>query len=118
MTRSEILNTAMQAVTKDRAATHGSAERNFGRIAAIWSIRCGVQISPAQVAIMLVDLKTTRAWDNPAHEDNWVDMAGYAACGGEIATATNTPTENLGFEAHMQRRYPTERVHADRETLA
>ena len=34
---------------------------------------------------MLVDLKTVRAWGNPAHDDNWVDIAGYAACGGEIA---------------------------------
>jgi hypothetical protein len=35
---------------------------------------------------MLIDLKTVRAWSNPEHFDNWVDMAGYAACGGEIAT--------------------------------
>ena len=32
-------------------------------------------------------LKTVRAWGNPDHGDNWVDIAGYAACGGELAQA-------------------------------
>lgn len=85
MTRSEILEAAHQAVTADRAATHGEAEDSFSQIAAIWSARLGVPITAAQVAILLVDLKTVRAWGNPIHADNWVDIAGYAACGGEVA---------------------------------
>lgn len=85
--RAAILADATQAVTKDRAATHGAAERSFGQIAAVWSVRLGVTVTPAQVALMLVDLKVTRAWGNPGHQDNWVDIAGYAACGGEIAGA-------------------------------
>lgn len=48
--------------------------------------RLGVAIAPHQAAIMLADLKSVRAWHNPAHLDNWVDGAGYYACGGEIAT--------------------------------
>ena len=87
MNRSEILDTAKQAVTVDRAATHGAAEQTFSAIAAVWSARLGQSLTPAQVAILLSDLKTCRAWGNPAHADNWVDLAGYAACGGEIATA-------------------------------
>jgi hypothetical protein len=83
--RARVLESATQAVTVDRAATHGSAESNFGSLAAIWSARLGTIISPAQVAIMLIDLKTVRAWSNPLHEDNWIDMAGYAACGAEVA---------------------------------
>ena len=86
MKRQEILDTAKQVVTKDRAATHGDAESSFTEIGKIWAIRLGVTISPEQVAIMLTDLKTVRAWHNPTHADNWVDLAGYAACGGEIAT--------------------------------
>lgn len=86
MNRSEILEAARQAVTVDRAATHGDAERTFGRIAAVWSARLGIEIAPEQVCILLVDLKTCRAWGNPGHADNWVDMAGYAACGWELAT--------------------------------
>lgn len=90
MTRAAILATAREAVTKDRAATHGDLESSFGQIAAIWSVRLGVTVTPAQVAIMMVDLKTVRAWGNPGHADNWVDIAGYAACGGELAAATSS----------------------------
>ena len=83
--RAEILDAARQAVTVDRAATHGRAEDTFARIAAVWSARIGVEITPAQVCILMADLKAARAWGNPEHADNWVDLAGYAACGGEIA---------------------------------
>ena len=85
MNRTKILQDAMQAVTVDRAATHGKPEDTFSAIAALWSARLGQTITPAQVCIMLIDLKTARAWGNPGHGDNWVDMAGYSACGGELA---------------------------------
>jgi hypothetical protein len=84
--RTHILETANEYVTKDRAATHGDAEDSFAKLAAIWGARLGVSIRADQVAIMMLDLKTVRAWDNPKHKDNWIDMAGYAACGGEVAT--------------------------------
>lgn len=90
MTRAEILAAAHDAVTRDRAATHGDAEQSFAEIAAIWSIRLGVTIRPDQVAIMMIDLKTVRVWWNPGCGDSWLDVAGYAACGGEIATGVAT----------------------------
>jgi hypothetical protein len=85
MSRDDILREAAQAVTVDRAATHGDMEDNFSNIAQIWSVRLGKTVTAEQVAIMMVDIKTVRAWGNPGHMDNWVDMAGYAACGGEIS---------------------------------
>lgn len=85
--RADILDAAKSAVTVDRAATHGNAEDTFAHIAMVWSARLGVPLTGEQVAILLIDLKTCRAWDNPRHADNWVDMAGYAACGGELAGA-------------------------------
>lgn len=90
--RTEILERATYAVLIDRAATHGDAEHSFTQIAALWSVRLGVEITAAQVTIMMIDLKTVRAWGNPAHMDNWVDIAGYGACGGEVAAGSN-PTE-------------------------
>ena len=86
MNRADILDAAKQAVTVDRAATHGDMERNFEQIAAYWGLHLKISITPADVATMLVLLKCARAASNPAHGDNWVDMAGYAACGGEITT--------------------------------
>jgi hypothetical protein len=86
MNRSDILDAAKQCVTKDRNAIYGPPEQSFAQIAAILSVRLGVLIRADQVAIMLIDLKTVRAWGNPNHVDSWVDLAGYAACGGEIGT--------------------------------
>lgn len=85
MTRAEILNTALAAVTVDRAATHGNAENGFSLIGALWSADLGVQIGAVDVARLMVLFKMARAKGNPAHADNWVDAAGYAACGGEVA---------------------------------
>ncbi|MDF3607539.1 DUF6378 domain-containing protein [Paracoccus sp. DMF-8] len=86
MNRSEICAEAARITTTDRSATHGRPEDTFGMIASVWSARLGVNLTPAQVCILLADLKTCRAWGNPGHADNWVDLAGYAACGGELAT--------------------------------
>ena len=86
MNRAQILDTAIQCVTVDRTAAHGRPEATFGAIAAVWSARLGITLTGWQVCIMLADLKTCRAWGNPAHADNWVDLAGYAACGGELAS--------------------------------
>jgi hypothetical protein len=87
MKRADILATASEYVSIDRAATHGDAEDNFRRVAALWNAYMGVDtISTADVAVMLALLKVARIKSNPQHADNWIDIAGYAACGGEIAT--------------------------------
>lgn len=86
MKRADILDAARQAVMVDRAATHGDAEDTFAMIAGSWSAKLGIEVTPAQVCLLLADLKACRAWNNPGHADNWVDLAGYAACGGELAT--------------------------------
>ena len=86
MKRADILATATEYVTQDRAATHGDAESCFAELGRVWGARLGVAIAPHQVSIMLADLKSVRAWHNPGHADNWIDGAGYFACGGEIAT--------------------------------
>lgn len=89
MNRADILAIASEIVTRDRAATHGKPEDTFGHIARVWSARLGVTVTPAQVCILLADLKSSRAWNNPGHADNWIDLAGYAACGGELAGGAN-----------------------------
>ena len=86
MDRSKILDTAKEYVTKDRAATHGSAEDSFGLIACYWSAHLDAGIGPEDVAIMMTLMKLARAKANPGHADNWVDGCGYLALGGEIAT--------------------------------
>jgi hypothetical protein len=88
MKRADILATASEYVTTDRAATHGNAEDNFLRTAELWNAYLGVDnITSIDVAVMLALLKVARIRTKPQpHADNWIDIAGYAACGGEIAT--------------------------------
>lgn len=97
MNRKEILETAAQYVSVDRAATHGDAERNFNTIAAYWSIHLGTIVTATDVAAMMTLLKLARLKANAGNADNWIDGCGYLACGGEIATgaelAPDTPKE-------------------------
>jgi len=60
-------------------------EDNFSTIAAYWSIHLGIEVTAVDVAVMMDLLKTARIRSNPGHPDNWIDKAGYSACGGEIA---------------------------------
>lgn len=88
MTRKECLDAAAECVLKDRQNEYGGPEDNFGRIAQMWNGYLGISgIKPWDVAAMMGMLKMARARFNPKYSDNWVDMAGYAACGIECATA-------------------------------
>jgi hypothetical protein len=89
LNRKQILDDAANAVLRDRAATHGKPENSFGDIAKLWGVFLDREIEPWQVAIMLGLLKVARAKGNPKNPDNWSDLAGYAACGGELAESSN-----------------------------
>ena len=86
-TRKTILEAAETCVCQDRQDTHGRPEDSFSEIADLWTayLGTGQEIDPVDVAQMMILLKIARAKGNPKHQDNWVDMAGYAACAGEIA---------------------------------
>lgn len=89
VTRKGILEAARQCVCGDREQDYGSPENNFRTIANLWiSYLTGksdpLDIEPHDVAAMLGLLKIARIATGHAKEDNWIDLAGYAACGGEI----------------------------------
>lgn len=92
MTRTEILEAAEAAVNGDRDMDYGSPESNFETIAEFWGgylrRKCifneDVCLLPEDVAAMMALLKIARIASGHAKADNWVDLAGYAACGGEI----------------------------------
>ena len=96
MTRKEILDTALKCVNGERDEQYGNPENNFQTIANFWMIylnsrmksdNISVVIVPEDVAAMLALLKVSRIASGQAKDDNWVDLAGYAACGGEIQSA-------------------------------
>ena len=82
--RADILDAAKRCVCGDREQDYGSPESNFGKIAEFWSTYTGYPFDAKDVAAMLALLKIARISSGHAKEDNWIDLAGYAACGGEI----------------------------------
>ena len=84
MNRSDILHNAIDIITNDRQATHGKPEDSFANIANLWSAYLDKTISTQQVAVMMALLKIARTKNNPNHLDNFIDLAGYAALGGEL----------------------------------
>lgn len=93
-TRREILQAAERCVCGDRDASYGGPEDSFALIASLWEpiirSRCvspgaDVAVDAVTVALLVAELKIARAATNVGHMDSWVDLAGYAACGGEIA---------------------------------
>lgn len=86
MNRATCLKKADECVNGKREQDYGSPESNFLSIAKLWSAYYGVPFSPTDVAMMMALLKIARIQTGTATEDSFVDLAGYAACGCEIAT--------------------------------
>lgn len=93
MKRDEILEAAKVCVCGEREQDYGLPEDNFSRIAELWKTyimgRCvaqnvHVELNAEDVAAMMCLLKIGRIAGGSESIDNWIDIAGYAACGGEI----------------------------------
>lgn len=92
MKRKEVLEQALKCVCGDREQDYGSPENNFDTIAKMWAAylhalptdEIGKKITSKDVAAMLALLKIARIASGHAKADNWIDLAGYAACGGEL----------------------------------
>lgn len=90
--RIDILDTAKRLVTGDRNAAHGPPEQDFQRTAdamtAIYAgkLRPGERFQTWDVACLVALVKLSRIQQSPRNRDNWVDLAGYAACGWECVT--------------------------------
>lgn len=86
MTRKEILTEAEKCVCNDRNRQYGEPEDNFSNIANLWSAYLDTGIEVEDVAIMMCLFKIARLKGSYYQsKDSWVDLIGYAACGGEIA---------------------------------
>ena len=92
-TRATILESAKRCVCGQSDQDHGTPENNFGMIASLWEPyirqRCvghgaDVSIMPEDVAMLMALLKIARICSGTGTADSFVDLAGYAACGGEI----------------------------------
>jgi hypothetical protein len=90
----EICSKAAELVGGDRAKTHGDKKANHEAIARLWNAylqnkwRAPLSeshLTALDVALMMALLKIARTQGGSHNDDNYVDLAGYAGCAGEIA---------------------------------
>ncbi len=106
MTREDVLQAAVRCVNGDRQEDYGSPENSFGVIAALWNAYLRqylrpniIGVNPKDVAAMLGLLKIARIATGHGKADNWIDLAGYAACGGEMEKEEEATRKEGGEDA-------------------
>ena len=86
-TRKRVLREAEKCVCGQREHEYGVPEDSFEMIGKLWTVYLdyATKIDAHDVAAMMALLKIARIAKSPDHMDSWCDLAGYAACGGEIS---------------------------------
>ena len=104
MNRAEVLAAAKKCVCGEREQDYGTPEDNFTTIGLLWGVYLRAAHSELQkilpingieakdVAVMMSLLKAARIATGSS-PDSFVDLAGYAACAGEIATRQTERSE-------------------------
>jgi hypothetical protein len=90
--RADILDQAKKCVCGQREQDYGTPESNFQLIADLWNQYLFKEpgakeifgIGPMDVSMMMALMKIARIRNGGGSGDSFVDLAGYAACGGEI----------------------------------
>lgn len=106
MKRDEILDNAKICTTQDRNNQYGEPEDVFKDIARLWDaytqiaadLRDDIKETEFDVCMKQILLKIVRALHNHEHMDNYIDIAGYAACCGEIASKEKTEPLNWAIK--------------------
>lgn len=91
-TRAGILDQAKKCVCGQREQDYGTPESNFKLIADLWNDylkkerlgRSKAVVDAVDVSMMMALMKIARIKNGGGSGDSFVDLAGYAACGGEI----------------------------------
>lgn len=80
----DILLEAIDITSHARQTCYGSPNRDFHKVAQIWSAILDAPVKASHVALCMIGLKLSR--QSHAHKtDNWRDIAGYARCGFQVA---------------------------------
>lgn len=101
--RERILEEAKKCVCGGRDQQYGSPENSLKAIASMWAgyleakgcvFPNGEELSAKDAAAMMVLFKMARVATGQTKADNWIDAAGYAACGGEIESSKENQQED------------------------
>jgi hypothetical protein len=84
-----VLEEANRLIYGDRRKDYGDCTASFQRIADMWALVLGSEVSADQVALCLIQLKVARACNDAdkgavIKRDSIVDIAGYAGCLGQM----------------------------------
>lgn len=96
----KICNKAAELVSGERNKTHGDKTRQHSCAAEYWStylsrrLKTPIRIDAHDVAMLSLLLKISRIQSGEHNPDNYVDMAGYAGCAGEIIDKLLNSVEN------------------------
>ena len=131
MKRAEILAEAEKCVCGKREQDYGTPEDNFTTIGLLWSVYLRAAhpelakvlpingIEAKDVAVMMSLLKVARIATGSS-PDSFVDLAGYAACAGEIATQADEqkklPLQNENTCVVCGKSIPEGKQYCDRHT--
>ena len=88
MKANEILLTSSETIS-DRGLSYGHPADNLQHTAMLLSAYLQTPIHDYQIAGIMVLVKLARTNQSADKLDNWVDMAAYAALGGQLATEEN-----------------------------
>lgn len=100
MNKNDVLDKAKTIINGERQGTYGNAEDNFASIAAFWSTYLNREISSTDVANMMILMKVARNSSGVYKDDNYIDICGYAALGGEIAAGKELFPREKGKKAY------------------
>ena len=85
--RSEVLKDALKLINEDREIVYGTPKDNLGLTAKFWGLWLGIRVEAHDVATLMELAKVARRKNKPTYKDNYIDAAGYAALGYEVASA-------------------------------
>ena len=84
----DILLNATDTIS-DRGLSYGHPADNLQHTAMLVSAYLQTPIHDYQIAGIMVLVKLARTNQSAQHLDNWIDMASYAALGGQLGTEEN-----------------------------
>ena len=87
MNARDYLNEA-RATIQDRGLDYGHPSDNMQRTAALWSSYLEMPIHDYQVAMCMALVKIARSMES-SKPDHFIDLCGYAAISGQLATEEN-----------------------------
>lgn len=115
MTRADILKAAERCVCTDRNQQYGEPEDNFRTISMLWSVYLCARgmdqpLGAADVGAMMALFKLGRIATGGDKADNFIDLAGYAACAGEISTESGRTSKDVKCSAENKSRTETQKT--------